>query len=129
MDKDHFFYISYKYKGEDIPKKLAFSNDTLLIFRDELLTVDGQAIPNANITDMQIKYRDATKNTNTLISTFNPIFPDVPALKEEVQMIIDSFSDKKESEKINEVTSYINDFYGKPDKENLEFWLKSQFKL
>jgi len=129
MDDKHFFYISYKYKGENVPKKLSYVNDTLIIDRQELLTVDGKAIPNPNITDMKIVYRDATANSNTTISSFNPVFPDVEMLKEEVQMILDSFADEKKSQKINEVTSYINDFYGKPDKENLEFWLKSQFKL
>lgn len=129
MDNNHFFYISYKYKGEEVNKKLKFENDTLIIDRAELLTVDGTPIPNPNITDMQIKYRDANKNSNTLINSFNPVFPDVVTLKEEVQMIIDSFSDKNKSVKINEVTSYINDFYGKPDKENLEHWLNTQFKL
>jgi len=113
MDDKHFFYISYKYKGEDVNKKLTNIDDTLIIDRKELLTVDKKPIPNPNITDMKI----------------NPVFPDVPALKEEVQMIIDSFSDKSKSVKVKEVTSYINDFYGKPDKENLEFWLKAQFKL
>ena len=129
MDKDHFFYINYKYKGEDVNKKLTYVDDTLIIDRAELLTVDKKPIPNPNITDMRIVYRDETNKSMTTISTFNPVFPDVPALKEEVQMIIDSFSDKSKSVKVKEVTSYINDFYGKPDKENLEFWLKSQFKL
>ena len=129
MDDKHFFYISYKYKGENVPKKLSYVDDTLIIDRKELLTVDGVSIPNPKITDMKIVYRDATANSNTTISSFNPVFPDVKVLKEEVQMILDSFAEEKKSQKINEVTSYINDFYGKPDKDNLEFWLKSQFKL
>ncbi len=129
MDDKHFFYISYKYKAENINKKLSSVDDTLIIDRTELLTVDGKPIPNPNITDVTILYRDANKNISTTISSFNPVFPNVKELKEEVQMILDSFANEKKSQKINEVTSYINDFYGKPDKENLEYWLKSQFKL
>ncbi len=130
MNENQFFYISYKYKGENVNKKLSFINDSLIIDRKELLTIDGQPIPNPNITDMEIKYLDKTQNNkNILISTFLPVFPDLNTLKEEINMIIDSFHDKNNDQKIKEIISYINDFYGKPDKENLEHWLKTEFKL
>jgi hypothetical protein len=130
MDDNHIFYISYKYKGEIIPKKLEYKEDTLIIDKKELLTVDGRPIPNPDITEMTINYLDKTqKMKHFVIGKFNPVFPDVKELKEEIQMLLDGLAGKSRKDKIKEITSYINDFYGKPDKENLVVWLKKEFNL
>lgn len=60
---------------------------------------------------------------------FTPVFPDLTELKIEVQIILDEYSDKKTPEIIEEVTSYLNEFYGKPNKENLKKWLSKEFDI
>ena len=37
--------------------------------------------------------------------------------------------DKSYNDKIAEITSYINDFYGNPESNNLKIWLKENFSL
>ena len=57
MDKDHFFFLRYTYKGEEINKKLSGSNDTLFNDKATLFTVDGNPIPHADNTLIKLFYR------------------------------------------------------------------------
>ena len=130
MNENQFFYISYMYKGERIDKLLAYHEDTLIINQAELLKVDGKSILNPEITRMELKYMNKSENNGRItVSSFNPVFPDKALLKEEVQIIIDSSTDKNKEEKIKEALMYINDFYGKTDKENVEEWMSKEFSL
>ncbi len=123
MDDNNFFYIKYTYKGEEIPKKLKNKGDTLIIDKKELFTIDGWPIPNPNITNMDLMYLNKLQNKSVFISTFNPVFPDTKELLEEIKLIIDNLKNKSRENKITEVTSYINEMYGKIDKNNVEIWL------
>ena len=131
MDKEHFFFIRYEYKGEPIDKRLKYVNDTLIINKSELMTVDGMPIPNPNITNMKIYYYEtiSTPPSKIEIGAFNPVFVNEDELKSEVSILLEGLPDKTKQEKIDEVLSYVNDFYGKPDKENLTDWLEANFKL
>ena len=55
--------------------------------------------------------------------------PDVDELKEEVSLLLSTLEDLSNEEKIKEVTSYLNEFYGNPYKNNLNAWLKAEFEL
>jgi len=129
MDENHFFYIRYEYKGEKINKKLKKVNDTLVINKSELMTVDNKPIPNPEIKNMKIFYFDKNNSSSIEIGAFNPVFVNEKELKSEVIILLESLEKKSKQEKIDEVLSYINDFYGKPDKENLTNWLEANFKL
>jgi len=39
------------------------------------------------------------------------------------------FCSKDNAAKINEITSYVNEFYGKPNKDNFLPWLKQEFGI
>jgi hypothetical protein len=71
MDNDHFFFLRYNYKGEEINKKLAFSHDTMVIDKTTLFTVDGKPIPSADNTAIKLFYRKG--NESVFISEFNLI--------------------------------------------------------
>ena len=129
MDENNFFFIRYNYKEESIPKKLSFRNDTLIIDKSELFTVDGWPIPNPNVYEMEILYRQEEQKTNVLINTFNPVFPENDELKREIEIILEAVETLTKAEKFNEVLSYINDMYGKPNNDNIEKWLDDNFKL
>lgn len=129
MDKNHFFFIRYEYKGENIDKQLKFVNDTLIINKSELMTVDGLPIPNPKITNMKIFYYETSTTNRIEIGAFNPVFVNEDELKSEVSILLEGLPNKTKEQKIDEVLSYINDFYGKPDKENLTNWLETNFKL
>jgi hypothetical protein len=127
MDKDHFFFLRYIYKGEEINKRLGFSGDTLIIDKVSLLTVDGNPIPSADNTAIKLFYRKGAESV--FISDFDLIFPDMKQLKKEIGVILPEIKEKPASEKIIEIGSYINEFYGKVQRENLSKWLESNFGI
>jgi hypothetical protein len=127
MDNDHFFYLSYIYKGEEINKKLSFSDDTLIIDKNSLYTVDGNPIPSPDNTKIKLFYRNS--NESVRINEFDLIFPDTKQLKNEVGIILDEIKSKSFKDKLNEVDSYINEFYGKIYREELAVWLQKNFGL
>jgi hypothetical protein len=130
MNDKKYFYIRYLYKNETINKKLAFSSDTLIITKNELLTIDGKQIPNPEISEMKLMYmEEGEKYVSTPICAFVPVFPNLEQLKQEVKIILDQMKDKTYNEKLCEISSYISDFYGKPEENNLKEWLKDNLNL
>lgn len=127
MDKDHFFFLSYAYKGEEINKKLDYSGDTLIIDKRSLYTVDGNPIPNPDNTTIMLFYRKGFESVQ--INKFDLIFPDTKQLKKEIQIILDEFKEKPGKEKVGEINAYVNENYGKVYRGNLISWLESNFGL
>lgn len=128
LNDKNFFYLAYDHEGETIRKKLPFEEgNKLLIQKTELFKIDGEPIEPMNTT-MSLYYMENGTNAS-LINTFNPVFPDLTELKDEVQIIIDEFSDKPDDVKIQEITAYLGEFYGKPQKDNLAIWLNAEFGL
>ena len=123
MDDENFFYIQYNYKNEIIPKKLGYSNDTLIIDKSGLFTIDGWPITNPNITEMELFYMNKEKGGAIPINSFNPVFPDNGELLSEIEVILNNMEDKSKEKVIEQVTNYINEMYGKIDKTNVERWL------
>jgi hypothetical protein len=124
QDKNHFFFISYTYEGEDIMKKLGNNGEKLLIDRDELFTIDGEPIPPFN-TEMTLFYRDATEKSNTKLSTFRGVFPKEEELEREVGVILAEYKDKSEEDQFQQVKGYLTEFYGKPYDQSLRDWLQT----
>lgn len=130
MDKNNFFYMRYVYKGDTINKQLSYSNDTLIIKKSELLTVDGQPIPNPDISTMEILYlQKGTEVKRTHINSFDPVFLNEADLLAEIQILLADLKSKDREAKINEIISYITEMYGKPNKENVIEWLDKNIKL
>lgn len=129
MDTDHFFYLEYKYKGESIFKQLAHQGDTLIIDKKELYKIDGVAIDSPDNNSVTLFYRDNTKKTAQTISNFQLVFPKNDELKLEVNIILTELKNKPTPQKTEEVMSYLNEFYGKPDKDNVKVWLEKVFGL
>jgi hypothetical protein len=130
MNAKKYFYIRYSYKNETINKKLAYSADTLIIDKKDLLAIDGKQIPNPEISEMKLMYMEEGLNyVSTPVCAFTPVFPDFEQLKKEVLLISQQMKNKSYTEKFNEISSFINDFYGKPDEDNLKEWLKENALL
>jgi len=127
MDKDHFFFLRYRYKNEDINKKLEFRGDTLIIDKHSLFTVDGNPIPSADNTTIKLYYRKGSESV--YISQFDLIFPDLQQLAKEVGIMLKEMKDKTTDNKINEVGGFVNEFYGKVEYESLKKWLAARFSL
>ena len=129
MDENNFFYIRYDYKGESINKKLSYTNDTLVIDKKELIAVDGKPIPNKEITNMELLYYKKAEGKSISVGDFKPVFVNEKDFKSEIEIILEGVKGKTKQEKIDEILSYVNDFYGKPNKENLVDWIEENFKL
>lgn len=125
MDNDNFFFLRYIYKGEEINKKLVFSGDTLFIDKISLLTIDGNPIPGTDDTKIKLFYRK--KNESVFISEFDLIFPEMKQLSKETEIILSEIEDKSAKTKVREIESYISEYYGKVQIENLTDWLESSF--
>lgn len=127
MDNDHFFYLSYTYKGEEINKKLEYAGDTLILDKKSLLTVDGNPIPSPDNTKIRLFYRKGSESLR--ISEFDLIFPDNIQLKSEVGIILDEIKEKPLKEKVGEIEGYITQYYGKIYRDNLTTWLGDTFGM
>lgn len=121
-----FFYLTYNYNGELIRKKLAHHDNALVIDKNEIFQVDGEAIE-VDQKEMTLYYRHGKSSDK--INNFNPVFPDEEALKVELNVILDEYAEKSSEEKMKEVKSYLNDFYGTPQDDNLNSWMSKEFKL
>lgn len=129
VEGETFFYVDYEYNGEVISKILDFSNDTLIISKSNIFKIDGNPIENPYTIEFKLYYRNEKKEESTPINSFNAIFPEKDALKQELKIILDEMVKKTEKQKLDDVLSYINEFYGKPDKDNVKSFLSTQFNL
>lgn len=129
MNDDKFFYVEYTYNGEAIPKMLSFSNDTLIFSRNTIFTIDGKQVENPEVSEMKLYYRNETTEESQLIGDFSAVFPDNDALKTELEIILGEMNSNSGNQKLTEVSSYINEYYGKPDKENIKSFLQKQFNI
>ena len=43
--------------------------------------------------------------------------------------MVDELGECTSETKISQITAYVNDFYGKPQKDNLMNWLEQEFNL
>lgn len=129
QNADNFFYLEYMYKGEKINKKMSYVQDSLVIDRTELYKVDGAQISAPDTREVTLYYRSSKENKSYTISTFNLIFPDSDMLKTEVNIILGELKNKANTSKIDEVMSYLTEFYGKPSKDNVKDWMKKNYKI
>ncbi|MBO9564965.1 MAG: hypothetical protein J7621_19470, partial [Niastella sp.] len=107
---DRFFYITYRYKQQDIDKRLSFSKpaspkDTLFLLLDNTLyLVDGKPIDPAEPDSLNLYYRVHSENKNTFVSPVYMRYCTSGELLPELNVLYNTF-DKT--------------FTGKPDKEQL----------
>lgn len=127
MDNDNFFFLRYIYKGAEINKKLGFIGDSLIIDKGSLYSVEGNTITSPDNTAIWLFYKKGSETIQ--VNQFDLIFPDMKQLIQEVQIILDAIKDKPLKGKIEEVNSYIGEFYGKIYRESLVTWMTKNFDL
>jgi hypothetical protein len=133
VDKVSFFFVEYMYKGEKISKRLDFNGDTLMLDRKSIFVIDQKPIEVPANVEMELKYYQVAKNEEPAksykINSFKGIFPNLDDLKKELSIIITTLENKKASEQIDEMQAYIQEFYGKTDKDNLKEWVLKNFAM
>ncbi len=131
INQNQYFFIRYLYKGEEINKKLKYKNDTLIINKKDLYTVDGQPIPNPDVNEMKLYYYEIMDENVKLsqISSFNLIFIDSEVLKKECSIILETLHNQPKQQKIQEIYDYVCSYYAPIDYDYLKVWLSNHFDL
>lgn len=131
MNESCFFYIKYKYNGEDINKKLKFSIDTLLIDKESIYKIDEKEIDLQKVQGVSLFYYEKEKNTSTKIASFILTFADEKSLEKELKSYINLLkSSGKDNELIaREAALYVSDLYGNINSECFKAWLFEKFDL
>jgi hypothetical protein len=127
MNDSSFFYLSYNHNSEAINKKLKYRADTLLILEKELFMVDGKSISYPESTGVKMNYQQGKKRI--ALAEFSIVTPNNDQLVKEVKIIIDESPTKGYKELLPDILSYLNEFYGKTDEDNVKHWLKENFNL
>ena len=127
MDEENFFFIKYLYNDEEINKKLSYEDTKLIISKSDLYMIDGSPIEIPESKNMRLYYMN--NGSHSFIAEFVMVAPDDKSLKDEIEIIIDEMKDKSKEEKITEVNSFIIDFYGKVDIDDVTEWLEKNFDL
>ena len=63
------------------------------------------------------------------ISDFRLVLPNLEQLNTELQIILDESPGKSFNQKVNDVSGYLFEFYGKPDKQDVINHLEKVFGL
>ncbi|MCK4746462.1 MAG: hypothetical protein KAT15_05480, partial [Bacteroidales bacterium] len=127
MDENSFFYLQYQYNGEQINKKLQFRENNLVFSREDILTVDDQPIPAIDNPGTILYYY--SPEGSRYISSFELVFPEIDVLKPEAGIILEEFAGREYSRLVNELSGYLYEFYGKPDKEDVILFLEKDFSI
>lgn len=131
QDDKNFFYLRYNYNSnnaedEVVRKKLSHVGDKLILDKDEIFKVDGKSIP---VFETKMSLYFMKDGESELLAEFIPVFPKNDELKSELEIILSEFDTKQHDKVVKELTSYLNEFYGKPQKDNLTSWLKTEFDI
>jgi hypothetical protein len=124
-----FFYLEYEYNSEIIRKKLKATDNKIELIVANIFTIDGikKSIPSE--TKMSINYGNEIDHTKIKLGEFTLISPNSKELSKEVQIIIEKLKGAPIKEVKSNVTSYLSEFYGKVQKNNVDQWLTDNMNL
>jgi hypothetical protein len=130
INRTKYFCISYEYNNNTINKRLSVNSDTLIIKKKEVLNFEGNTINDSQVKLMKLIFIQQNRNySSTSIGTFTPVFADEKTLKQEIKVILDQLPTKTYQEKINEISGFILEFYGKIEETSLKRWLSTNLGL
>ena len=127
MNEDTFFYLQYLFNGERINKKLLFRDNNLVFDRADILKVDDNPIETPDTPNTILYYyrRDGAQ----YISAFEMVFPDLADLAGEAGIILEESGEAPYNQIVNELSGYIFEFYGKPDKQDVTLFMAKDLEL
>jgi hypothetical protein len=131
MDSSRFFFLRYNYEGQEINKKLKYSNDTLILEKNGTYKIDGKEINPDLVESVSLYYYEKEKNTSTKISSFKLVFAEEKKLSDELNTYINLLkkSGKDKTYIEEELLLYIMDVYGKINVDNMREWLSKNIKI
>lgn len=126
LDKDSFFYVTYAYDNEKIAKKINATGQVLTLEESALFEIDGVRVPTVLLEMTLYFMRDGSPRK---LGKFVPLFPSEEVLRSEVEVLLSEMSAESVDKKVDEITTFVGEFYGKPQKDNLSNWLYKNFDL
>ena len=120
LDKDNYFIVSFDSSGVE--------NRSILNASSGLICINKYALfKNQQPKTAKITFHSSLTNNQTV--EFVPVFPDYNKLLGEVKLIIANSSQKPRTEVVTDITSYLNDFYGKISNNTVDNWLKQNLRF
>ncbi len=129
MDEEHFFFLRFTYNGEEISKRLAFSNNKLIMNASEILKVDGKPITLKEGSTAELVYRNAVEKTSETLASFEPVFTDEKTLANECKLIVYEIGETNAETTREQLLSYLTENYGKPLNSNFNQWIKTNLGI
>lgn len=131
MNKDSFFFIHYKYKGEDVNKKLRFNEDAskFIINKDRLFRIHDKKISGEGIEDFKMFYYVKGKEPVVIGDIKMAFFDDNSENKKAIHELAGFMKEGKMGEKEirNAVFAYLARYFGEPNGEEFNHWFKKNF--
>ena len=116
LDDNNYFSISYMSETGSLKNKIAASNGALVLQKNALFSTSAPK-------NVKIEYNAADGNVKS--NDFTPVIPDKEKLIKEINLIISNSSNTNRDAVVNDVASYLNDFYGKVSVASVSSWMKS----
>ena len=127
MNENTFFYIQFLYNSERINKKLLFKENNLVFDRENILKVDEKPIKAADTPNAILYYYG--KDGAQYISAFELVFPDLAELAGEAGIILEESGEAPYNKMVNDLSGYIFEFYGKPDKQDVMQFMAKDLEM
>jgi hypothetical protein len=119
VDENNYFAISYDKESVNLRNKIIASNGSLVIQKDSIFKTSAPK-------NVKIEY--ATADGKVKINEFTAVMPENEKLVQEVTLIINNSKTTNRDSIVNDVASYLNDFYGKVNAGSVSAWLKTTMK-
>lgn len=119
MDEDNFFFLRYTLEGEQINKKLGYSEDKLLMSKEEVFKVDGQGIDPHKTSEFELFYYKSADEESELITEIDFIL----ISQESLISVYSAFKDRSKYP-FNDTADMFSNMYGKCDPVQVEYNIK-----
>ena len=124
LSRNAFFYGTYVVGGKTIRKQIRSAGKTIFLNRHELFP----NLPETDTLRLTLYYRTQTSPTDKnddLVTTFTPVFAKEEALREECQLVADTYRKNKSDKKNlkNNLLDYLEETYDNAHLPTLEHWL------
>ena len=122
LSADNFFFINYSINGEKITKKLSFSENTLVLKKEDFLNSKGILAESVSLW----YHNPVDSDEPQLTAEFSPVFAEETAFKKECNTVINALKPSaKDSNGLRRAFyEYLLSAYGNFDEANIKNWLK-----
>jgi hypothetical protein len=130
IDPTHYFVYSYKYRGENVNKKVGWKNNTLLLEYKPLYTVKSEVIQLDSLPVVKLYYVNGSMDDSECVASFHPVFKQKEDIVNELRLVKKIYeTDSSGDASIRmQLKAYISEVYGKCDAALLETLLKEAMK-